>query len=448
MAIWFHLDRQSSTIPRRNTLGRVVLASLAVAVIVALVTGSGCGNSTSGSSQTGNGKVVINFWNGFTGPDGVTMTAIVNQFQKQNPDVVVKMQIIPWTTYYDKLTLALAYGGAPEVFIMQASRFPEYASYNTLRPLSDLNQSSPAPLSGRDFAAAPWKESHYGGQLLALPMDTWPIGLYYNTKLFKEAGIVDAQGNALPPKTYAEFLADAQKLTKDTTGDGKTDQWGFAITNEHSNWLTFADQFGGGILTKDGKQGAMSSPQSLLATQTMCDLIYKYKVAPVPDGFNSWLEFQQGKVAMVMEGIYMLSSLEEQQNLDFSGAPAPQFGPVTAVWGGSHLLCEPSGIDPVHARAGWRLIRFLSDHNLRWAQGGQVPDRLTVLHSAAFKALPVQSAFGSQLPHVIYDPQVPKANSLNQFVDPAIEAALLQLQSPQDAMRDADRRIDQLLNRP
>ena len=42
--------------------------------------------------------------------------------------------------------------------------------------------------------------------------------------------------------------------------------------------------------------------------------------------------FRQGRVAMALEGIYMLSSLEEQNGLPYAGAPAPHFGPVRAVW--------------------------------------------------------------------------------------------------------------------
>ena len=45
--------------------------------------------------------------------------------------------------------------------------------------------------------------------------------MYYNTKMFKEAGIEKAA------TTWDEFVADAKKLTKDTNGDGKPDQWGF-----------------------------------------------------------------------------------------------------------------------------------------------------------------------------------------------------------------------------
>lgn len=422
-------------------------SSLIAALVLLLTLLVGCGK-TGPEASFDHGKVVIDFWNGFTGPDGKTMTRMVDQFEKANPDVEVHMQIIPWGTYYDKLTLSMAYGGAPDVFIVQAARFPEFASYHTLRPLTDLYASAQPHLGPKDFAPVPWHESFYQGTQYALPLDTHPIGMYYNTKLFRQAGIVDAQGHAKPPTNLTEFLADAKKLTKDTDGDGRPDQWGFVFTNQHSNWLTFAHQFGGDILTPDGKHGAMSSPAGLKATHLMCDLIYKYHVAPRPEGIDSWLALRQGKVAMALEGIYMLSSLQEQQGLEFSGAPVPQFGPDKGVWGGSHLLCQPTGIDAAHARAGWRLMRFLSDHSLTWGIGGQVPARLAVEQSAAFQALPVQSQFAKQLGYVIYDPQVPRANSLNQFVDPAIDAALSGLQTPEAAMQDADRRIDQLLKRP
>jgi multiple sugar transport system substrate-binding protein len=409
---------------------------------------AGCGRSTRQAEVRADGKIVIDFWNGFTGPDGKTMEKLVRQFQKENPDIRVRMQIIPWGTYYDKLTLALAYGGAPELFIVHAARLPEFASFGVLRPLDGVIAAARPPVPIADFAPVPWKASFYGGKQLALPLDVHPIGLYYNTRLFEEAGIIDDRGKARPPVTWDEFLAAARKLTKDTDGDGHTDQWGFVFTWQHSNWFTFAYQFGGGVLTPDNQQCAMDSGGSLAASQRMRDLIYQYHVAPKPEGIDAWLAFRQGKAAMALEGIYMLSSLEEQKGLPYAGAPAPHFGPKRAVWGGSHLLCQPAAISPEAGKAAWRLMRFLSDHSLLWAKGGQVPVRLSILNSPQFQALPVPSQFAKQLPFVRYEPLTPKANSLGPFVDPAIEAVLLDLQTPEAAMRDACRRIEQVLERP
>ena len=421
---------------------------LLVALWLALVC-AGCSRPPAerGADRDTQGRIVLNYWNGFTGPDGKTMEAMVEKFQQENPDIRVKMQLIPWGTYYNKLTLALAYGGAPDVFICQAHRMPEFASFDTLRPLKDLYASSQPPLTAAQFAKAPWRSSFYNGVQYGLPLDVWPMGMYYNVKLFKAAGIVDAHGNALPPHTWDEFLVDAKKLTKDTTGRGRPDQWGFVITNQETIFLAMTDQFGGDILTPDGKHGNLSSPACLAAVQRMHDLIYKYHVAPRPEGIDSWLALQQGKVAMGMEGIYMLSSLQEQKTQDFAGAPIPQFGPDTATWGGSHLLCQPRGLSAERSQAAWRLMRYLSDHSLTWAAGGQVPARADIERSPQFQALPVQAQFARQLPYVHYAPLVPSDNSLFQFVDPAVEAVLLNLQTPEAAMHDADRRINQTLER-
>jgi multiple sugar transport system substrate-binding protein len=92
-------------------------------------------------------------------------------------------------------------------------------------------------------------------------------------------------------------------------------------------------------------------------------------------------------------------------------------------------------------------MRFLSDNSLAWAEGGQVPARRDIAQSAAFARLPVQSQFARQLDYVQYEPLTPQINALFPFVDPAVEAVLLDLQTPEAAMRDASRRIEQVLAR-
>jgi len=144
----------------------------------------------------------------------------------------------------------------------------------------------------------------------------------------------------------------------------------------------------------------------------------------------------------------MLNSLQEQTGLQFAGAPVPQFGPVQATWAGSHLLAQPDGISLERSKAAWRLMRYISDHSLTWGIGGQVPARVDVRRSPAFQALQVQSQFARELPYVHYEPLIPKDNSIFQFVDPAVESVLLDLQTPQQAMSDAQRRVDQVLERP
>ena len=406
---------------------------------------AGCGKrSPAHPILDAQGRRIVRFWNGFTGPDGKTMERMVAQFRTANPDLAVSMQIIPWGTYYDKLTLSLAFGGAPDLFVCHAGRLPEFASFGALRPLTDLYAAAGDAASEAKFAPVPWHATFYKSAQYALPLDVHPQGLYYNTELFERAGIVDAAGKAKPPVTWNEFLHAAQALTR-TGKDGQ--EWGFVLTWQRTNYMTFLAQFGGAILSPDGKQGAMGSPQSVAALTRMRDLITRYKVAPRPEGIDAWLNFRQGKVGMALEGIYMLSGLQEQKGLRFAGAPAPHFGEKPGVWGGSHLLALPRGATTEAANAAWRLARFLSDTSIVWAGGGQVPARSDIRESPAFAAMPVQSQFARQIDYVYYDPPVPQANALFPFVDPAIEAGLLGLDTPENTLRDADRRINQILER-
>lgn len=389
---------------------------------------------------------VLRFWNGFTGPDGATMERIVKRFEKDT-GLRVKMQIIPWATYYDKLTLSLAYGGAPDVFICHANRLAEFARYDVMRPVDDL-VSADEGLDLRDMLPNILAAARYDGKQFGIPLDCHPQGLYYNEKLFREAGLIGPDGRARPPATLAEFLDAARRLTKDTDGDGRPDRWGFAFTWLRTNWITFISQFGGSILNEDLTRSAINQPANVEATRLMADMITRYRIAPKPEGFDSWMGFRQGRVAMAIEGIYMLSSLEEQQGLAYAGAPVPKFGRRMAAWGGSHVMCMPRKLPDDRVRLAWRLIRYLSDNSLDWAEGGQIPIRRSLLKDPRFRAMRVQSAFARELPYVVFEPASHKSTEIMPFYDAAIEASLLGIQSPQQALDEAHRRIGQVMARP
>jgi multiple sugar transport system substrate-binding protein len=386
------------------------------------------------------GEVVLDFWNGFSGPDGAQMEALVQEFNALHKGRIrVKMQIIPWGTYYDKVTLGLAFGGAPEVLVLHVNRFPEYASHGVLESLEGHFAAS--GLKKEDFLPQAWSASQWQGDLQALPLDCHPLGLYYNLDLFREAGI------SRPPEDYQEFMEAAKKLTKDENGDGRPEQWGFAFTWLKSNTTCFLNQHGASLLSDDLSESGLSTPEARRAVDQMLEIINS-GVAPRPEGQDAWLGFQTGKVAMALEGVYMMAGLKEQKNLRWAAAPVPQFGPKRAVWAGSHLLAIPKGLDERVQEAGWTFVKFLSDSSIEWAKGGQCPARLSLLESPAFKALPVQSQFARQLDAVVYEPASVQFNLVATFGDSAYEAILNEISPPGEALALATRRINNRLSPP
>jgi multiple sugar transport system substrate-binding protein len=216
----------------------------------------------------------------------------------------------------------------------------------------------------------------------------------------------------------------------------------------HSNGLTFLNQFGSGLLTEDLSKSAMDTPETKGALDLMLRLIDVEKVCPRPEGSDAWLGFQTNRVAMAMEGVYMKSGLDNQKDLRYAAAPVPQFGPVKSVWAGSHCLAMPATQDPKKRKASWLFIKYLSDHSIAWAKGGQVPVRKSILESAEFKALPVQSEFAKQLDYIRYEPFSVRFNQVSVFGDAAIEAVVNRVESPDTALKTASRRINRVLEQP
>src|SRR5687767_10795549 len=104
-----------------------------LSVAVACVAISGC----DAGDVTGDDKVTLRFWNGFTGPDGRTMLALVKRFNEQNADVHVVMQRMEWGTYYNKLFVSNLGGRAPQVFVVHTDNLTRFHRAGFLRPMDD-----------------------------------------------------------------------------------------------------------------------------------------------------------------------------------------------------------------------------------------------------------------------------------------------------------------------
>lgn len=352
-------------------------------------------------------KVEVNYWNVFTGPDGKFMKNIVEEFNKENQqDITVKMRVMASDEYYSKLIPSVASGTAPDVGIMHISRMPQFAATGIITPLDALANS--LNLSDKDFISSLWDAGTFNGKHYTIPLDVHPQGLYYNTQLLLDAGF------SKPPRTRQEFLEMAKACTKDTDGDGVTDQWGCALNPRETSQPLFWSllyQFGGKAMSDDGKAPAYNSPKGVQALQFMWDLVYKYKVSPqnlYPDGELTL--FKQGKLAFYINGIWMISELRDQKDLNFETAPLPQFGSQKAVWADSHnlVMFKQRKEDQKKTAASSKFISFLSEHSLEWAKAGQIPARNVVRESPEFRALKDQDGFAQQVGYVVFP--IPTAN--------------------------------------
>lgn len=394
-------------------------------------------------------QVTLRFWNGFTGPDGRTMLALVKRFNQQNPDIHVIMQRMEWGTYYNKLFVSNLGGRAPQVFVLHVDNLTRFNRAGFLRPMDDLTGAG--GIDVKDFDENVWAAVERDGKHVGIPLDIHTLGMYYNKTLFRKAGIVDAKGEPRPPANRAEFIDALRKLTRDENHDGKPETYGLAFTWLRTNCYTLIRQWGGDILTRDGQTVILDQPEAVAAMQFAVDMVDKEKVIMPPENISTFggafIGFRQGRLGIVFEGIYMLPELQRQKDLDFGAAPVPQIGPNKAAWASSHVLCLRTDLKGRELDAAKRFVKFLSDNSLDWAEGGQIPVRKSLRETDRFRNMTAQYEFSKQIPHAAYYPPSPFINEYHAEFDPAVERILRRSQTPQEGLSFAANRIRLVLER-
>ena len=422
------------SIPRRAFLAAAAGAASSLAL-------GGCGDV-----GPAGGGVTIRFWNMFSGPDGRTMLGLVRKFNASNPDVIVVMQRMHWSTYYNKLFVAGLGGRAPDVFITHRYALRRFVGAGFVRQADDMFGTGPGQVDPSDFDPNILEAMKQGGTYWGVPLDVHPLGMYYNRTLLKSVGFADAKGGAKPPTNRDEFLDLLHRLKPKPGLNPRDTTWGFVYTWQRTNLFAIMSQFGGELFNPALTEATFASPQNVEGLAWASGLV-REGLVPGPQNFDSWIGFRQGRVGVVFEGIYVLPEVRRQADLDWGAAPLPLVGRERAAWGESHGLVTRSGLEGAELDAAQRFITFLSDNSLDWAEGGQVPVRQSLRDTDRFRGMYAQNQFAKQIPYIAYLPPAPFVFEYLRAFDDAIELALRGTASAKDALTAADRIIQPVIDR-
>ncbi|MEV0974301.1 ABC transporter substrate-binding protein [Microtetraspora glauca] len=208
----------TSRTPRRTRTPSVAL--LAALPALAVATG-GCGllgtDKKADTGEAGQGKVTItlagpNQWNTSGSSFGPAWEALVDAFEKREPGIEVRTQVLPLDGFTQTITSQLAAGTAPELVFNQ----PPHKAHEVHALDEELQKPNPyvpgnqrwidvfrKEYFGPDVSKALSKES---GKLEYIPFNLVAIGLFYNKDAFTKAGIQQA------PATWEDFRAACAKL--------------------------------------------------------------------------------------------------------------------------------------------------------------------------------------------------------------------------------------------
>lgn len=280
-----------------------------------------CGNSESGSGEKSGEKTDLRmiFWDSNQEPG---LKAMAEGFMKQNPDINVTVETVPWDDYWTKLQAAAQGGDMPDVVVMHPDQVENYAQGGILMDLTDILEGDVANKSA--FPEFVVEDFNVDGKLYGIPKDMGTIGLYYNKDLFDKAGVKYPTNDW----TWDDLMTAAEKLTNKDEGvygivdlhDGQNGYWNLIWQNEGEVW------------DEEANKCTFNDPAAIEAIEFAVSFIEKgYHPTPAALANLSADEyFESGKAAMITQGSWMLTEYQNVEGLNFGVAELPM-GKVKAA---------------------------------------------------------------------------------------------------------------------
>jgi multiple sugar transport system substrate-binding protein len=370
---------------------------------------SACGSPVATSLTGGQPATAdVIFWHLFGGGDGANMATMVAKFQKTSGRTV-EATLLSWgNPYYTKLALAASSGRPPDVGIAHLSRLPLLAEAGLLEPIGE--QFTAAGVTKDKFTPAAWNKATVDGTTYAVPLDTHPFVLFYNTTLARKAGLLNSAGDGLRPIKGADAFVDAVAAMKEA-GGGDFGAVATITADPSTCWRLFYMVYSGlagpivsDLGTKvDIDRGSMEESFAFLQRLT----VGKRLMPSTATATTSSSLFSQGKVGFLFDGVWQLPTYRTVKGLTFSIEPFPALlGPKPTAYADSHSLVVPRSEARAQSRTAdsVRFVKSLLDESAIWADGGHVPAWLPVQQSKQFLKMKPQSSYTEAAFNAVYDP--------------------------------------------
>ncbi|GMA61082.1 sugar ABC transporter substrate-binding protein [Alicyclobacillus fastidiosus] len=362
--------------------------SILLAGTVTLVNGCGTSSGSGGGGSNSSGKkITLTLMDYYTSGQGDTeMNTLISEYEKENSNVTINRTSVPGGSYQQKVLQEATANSLPDVLMLDNPMVPDIASTGVLVPLTTLGH-----IDTNNFPKGSLSEGLYNNSLYALPNGNNTIGLFYNKKMFQQAGIKQ------PPQTWAQLVTDAKKLTNGST-------YGFAFSGASGignvAWQTepFFWTDGGDLKNNIDSAGTKNTLNLLLTME---------KDGSMPQDVVNWNQqdvqnqFQEGKVAMVINGPWIVPSLQQIRGLSYgiSTIPVPKVGDtVVSPLGGEVWTVTKQNSST--EQAAFKFIQWLADtkqNQIAWNTANQTIPAYTPAMDAVVSKYPYLKTFETEV---------------------------------------------------
>lgn len=353
------------------------------------------------------GRVVVRYWEKWTGNEAEQMKQIVNDFNNTvGKEKGIYVQYLSMSNITQKTLVSTAAGVPPDVAGLWDAQVPQFAAINALEPLDELAKEH--GITADYYKPAYWKSCTYEGHLWGLISTPAAAALHYNKTIFlKNAEKLKAAGldPNRPPRTIDEldrYAAAMDDIETDATGTKRIRSSGYLPTYP-GDWMShYAFWFGGSLYDEKTGKFTLTSPAVIKAYEW----VKSYSVRLGKDSLTNFTSglgqfnssqnpFLSGAVAMEQEGPWMsnyiedlkpsmnrwkfpkekeknLSTEERRANYEWGAAPFPSAVPgmEDVTFAGFDILMIPKGAK--HKKEAFEFIAYVNRQD--------VMEKLTSLH--------------------------------------------------------------------
>ncbi|MDO8548610.1 MAG: sugar ABC transporter substrate-binding protein, partial [Ignavibacteria bacterium] len=388
----------------------------------------------------------LKFW--AMGSEAEVVTKLIPEFEKQNPDIKVHVQQMPWTAAQEKLITAVASDNTPDLCQLGNTWIPQFAALNSITPLDELISKSPL-IKKENYFEGIWETNVIGNKVYGVPWYVDTRIMFYRKDIFQKAGYDH------PPKTWKELLNLSRKIKALYKGEDK-----YAIylpTNEWAPFVIFGLQAGAGLLKDQNSRGNFSSKEFKEAFDYLVNF-HKEKLAPIgiSQVTNVYQAFADEYFSMYISGPWNIPEFKKWMKGSladkWSTAPLPGYQeneyPGVSLAGGSSLIIFNNS---EHKEEAWRLIEFLSQPVTQiefYKLLNDLPAIKEAWNDPALKDDPYMKAFYEQFFHVVATPKVPEWEQIAfSKVQQYAELAARGVMSVDEALKGLDDDVDRILEK-
>ena len=275
--------------------------------------------------------------------------AVVAAFENKYPEIKVDFESVAFSDIFLKYKTLIAGNVAPDVMALNYDNAYQFGALGALEPLESYIAST--NLDTNIYYQATLDMFKVNGVQYSMPATFSDVVLFYNKGLFDAAGLEYPQDDW----TFEDLKVAAKKLTKDTSGDGNLDQFGYAFPW----WPIMLEMYNAKIWDPATNKCTLNSPEGIKAITQIVDGRYIDQYSPTVDQLaeqGDWDMFIAGKLAMYPTGPWAVQPFNDKIttfHYDIANMPAGD-RQATHVYGNSYGMSSASK----NKEAAWKFIQF------------------------------------------------------------------------------------------